>query len=59
MASRNNEIVFVCAIIGIGLTLFVDDRLDAPLLVSTGVLVFITAVLPMAINNYRESKKRA
>ena len=55
MVSRKNEIVFVCAITGIILAVFFDDGLDAPLLVSTSVLVFIAAVLPMVINNYIES----
>jgi hypothetical protein len=55
MVSRKNEIVFVCAILGIVFSLLVADGLDAPPLVSTGVLVFIAAVLPMVINNSLES----
>jgi hypothetical protein len=55
MVSRKNEIVFICAVIGIILAVFADDGLDAPLLVSTSVLVLIAAVLPMVINNYIES----
>ncbi|MFO7927930.1 MAG: hypothetical protein ACQET5_10990 [Halobacteriota archaeon] len=57
MISRKNEIVFVCLIVGIVLATLVDDGLDAPPLVSTTVLVFTAAVLPMVINNHLESEK--
>ena len=57
MASRKNEIVFVCAILGVVLAVLVGDGFDAPPLVSTSVLVLVAAVLPMVINNYRETEE--
>ncbi|WP_336001395.1 hypothetical protein [Halorientalis halophila] len=59
MVSRKNEIVFACAVMGIVLAALVDDGLDAPVFVSTSVLVFTAAVLPMVINNYLETVERA
>jgi len=56
MASRKNEVVFACAILGVVLAVLVADGFDAPPLVSTSVLVLVAAVLPMVINNYQESE---
>lgn len=56
MAARENEIVFVCVIVGIVLAALVADQFDAPPLVSSSVLVLIAAVLPMVINNHLENE---
>lgn len=55
MVSRENEVLIACAILGVVLTAFVADGLDAPPVVATSVLVFVAAVLPMGINNRRQS----
>ncbi|MFW6317841.1 MAG: hypothetical protein ACOC06_05150 [Halorubrum sp.] len=54
MVSRENEIVIACVILGVTLSAFVADAGAPPTAVST-VLVLVAAVLPMLINNRRES----
>jgi hypothetical protein len=55
MVSRKNEVVLVCAMIGTLLAFLVADGMDAPPVVSSSVLVFVGAVLPMVINNHLEA----
>jgi|GEM_PF-5034721 hypothetical protein len=56
MVSRENEIVVACVILGVALSALVADA-DAPPTVVSSVLVIVAAVLPMLINNRRESEE--
>jgi hypothetical protein len=59
MVSRENEILFACAAVGTVLAVLVADGLDAPPAIPPSVLVFVGAILPMAINNYLEQAGNA
>ena len=56
MASRKNEVVFVCDS-GDFFAALVAVQFGAPPLVPSSVLVLIAAVLPMVINNRFENEE--